>query len=267
MKKQGIFAIGLMSLFTIVFVSFSGQNSKYPTGAPAGNTGSPTDGQNCTHCHGGSATTVAGWITSDVPAAGYTPGTTYTITAASTGSGRKGFEVSPQSLTGTLLGTIAAGSGNQVVGTKYLTHSAAVGGSSATWTFSWTAPAAGTGSVTFYGAFAVTQSATKLSTLIIPEKTTTFISNISDETQFRIFPNPVKGEMTVSFSLQNFEAIDISVCDITGNKRNTLFNGMLPPGPIKKSFDLHNLLPSGIYFITLSNGSTINVSKKVVLSF
>jgi hypothetical protein len=38
--------------------------------------------------------------------------------------------------------------------------------------FQWTAPAAGTGTVTFYGAFAITTSATKLSTLVVNELVT-----------------------------------------------------------------------------------------------
>jgi len=73
--------------------------------------------------------------------------------------------------------------------------------------------------------------------------------------------------MTVSFLLQNSERIDISVYDITGKKLHTLFNDVLPSGIGKKLFDLRGLLPSGIYFVTLSNGSTTNVSKKVVLCF
>ena len=242
-------------------------DSKYPSGAPAGYSGSPADNANCTQCHGGSPTNVSGWITSDVPAAGYTPGTTYTITASSVGSGRKGFEISPQSLNGTLLGSLSAGSGNQIVGTKYVTHTVPVNGTSASWTFTWTAPTAGTGPVTFYGAFAVSQAVTNLSTLIIQEKTTSSIENSLNEGSFRLFPNPVKDLVTASFSIQNEENINLSIYDITGKKLLTLFNDILPAGSIQKSFDLRNLLPSGIYFVTLSNGRTINISKKVVLCF
>ena len=141
-----------------------------PTGAPAGNSGSPSDGTTCAEsCHGGSAVTQAGLITSNIPSAGYTPGSTYTITASISGSGNKGFQVSPQNNSGALLGSLIAGTGSKIVSTKYVTHSSAKSSTAATWTFQWIAPAAGTGSVTFYGAFAITQNTTKKSTLVVNE--------------------------------------------------------------------------------------------------
>ena len=97
-------------------------------------------------------------------------GTTYTITITTTGSGNKGFEVSPQDLSGNLLGTLIAGTGQKLLGGgKYLTHTTPKTGATAVWTFQWIAPAAGTGDVTFYGAFAITDKATKKSTLVISE--------------------------------------------------------------------------------------------------
>ncbi|HOW30090.1 MAG TPA: T9SS type A sorting domain-containing protein [Bacteroidales bacterium] len=156
-------------VFILVFSSFI---AFYPTGAPAGYTGSPGDGKNCTDCHTGTASTVSGWITSNIPATGYEPGQTYQITATNniTGSGKYGFEVSPQNTSGTLLGTLAAGSNNQLVGNnKYVTHVSA-SETVKTWTFNWTAPAAGTGNVTFYGAFARNKPGpVRLSTLSVSE--------------------------------------------------------------------------------------------------
>ncbi|MEI8047377.1 MAG: T9SS type A sorting domain-containing protein [Bacteroidota bacterium] len=140
---------------SVAVILFSGNTMMYPNGAPAGKTGSPGDGANCTECHGGTATTTAGQITSNIPAAGYVAGTSYQITATNpiTGTGKLGFEISPQNATGTQLGTLVAGSGSKLVGTTYITHSAA-NSTTKTWTFGWVAPAAGTGAVTFYGAFA-----------------------------------------------------------------------------------------------------------------
>jgi len=145
----------------------------YPSGSPAGYTGSPGDAHHCQSCHGGSTATVPGWITSNIPATGYVAGTVYTITATVTGTGKKGFEVSPQNITGTQLGVLAAGTGSKLVGgTKYVTQSSA--GSTTgtkTWNFTWTAPATGAGTVTFYGAFTVGEPNTKLSTLVVNEST------------------------------------------------------------------------------------------------
>ena len=121
-----------------LLTAFGGiENSDRPNGSPGGYTGSPGDGSNCSiACHGGSTSPVTGWVTSNVPADGYTPGATYTITVTATGSGNKGFECSPQSLSGSLIGTVTPGSGNKLCNNnKAITHSSAVGGSSATWNF------------------------------------------------------------------------------------------------------------------------------------
>ena len=171
MKKRVLWLAPAILAAAFLLSAFGGgNNSHYPSGSPGGYTGSPGDGHNCTACHGGSASNVTGYITSNIPADGYVPGTTYTITCSSTGSGNKGFECSPQSVSGALLGTVSAGSGNHLCnGNKAVTHSSAVGGSSATWTFSWVAPAAGTGAVTFYGAFVISKPVIKLCTLVVNE--------------------------------------------------------------------------------------------------
>ena len=167
-KFHILFIVAVTAAFLLT--AYSGSNSDYPGGSPAGYTGSPGDGQNCTSCHGGSASTIAGWITSDIPSSGYTAGNTYTITVTVTGSGGKGFEVSPQNTAGTLLGTLIAGASNHLVGSgKYVTQNNEINSNPATWSFQWTAPVTGTGTVTFYGAFTVSKPVTKLSTLVVNE--------------------------------------------------------------------------------------------------
>lgn len=168
MNKKLLFTLAAF----VAIVLASGFGMMYPTGAPVAKTGSPGDGSNCTECHGGSPTTTPGQITSNIPATGYTPGQTYQITATNplTGSGSYGFEVSPQNAAGTQLGTLASGAGSKLVGgTKYVTHSNA-NSTTNTWTFNWTAPVAGTGAVTFYGAFAKNKPGpVTLSTLVVQE--------------------------------------------------------------------------------------------------
>lgn len=198
------FGISIFMLF-FTFTSLA-----YPTGAPAAVTGSPGDGQNCTMCHGGSPATVTGWITTNIPADGYIAGTLYTITATVTGTGKKGFEVSPQNVAGTQLGVMAAGSGSELVGgTKYVTHSAA-GATSGTkvWNFSWTAPAAGTGPVTFYGAFVVGYSNVKKSSLTVNEASANPLAatasatpgNICLGSSSQLSVNPSGGSGTYTYS-------------------------------------------------------------------
>ncbi len=171
MKKTSTFSFVALVLIAIAFLAQTNLILAYPSGSPAGYTGSPGDGQHCQSCHGGNNSTVNGWITSNIPAQGYTPGATYTITATASGSGKKGFEISPQSPSGAQLGTLAAGTGSHLVGgSKYVTQNASgASGSTVSWTFSWTAPSAGTGTVVFYGAFTVGKPNTRLSTLEVQE--------------------------------------------------------------------------------------------------
>jgi|GEM_PF-4728041 len=174
---------GIISI--MVFDAAFNEANSHTSGAPAVRTGSPGDGgATCKNCHAGpNPTTQAGLITSNIPVAGYTGGQTYTITATITRSGHTkfGFEISPQNISGTQLGTLIVTNTTemQLVGSgKYITHkSAGVTGTNArTWTFNWTAPVAGTGNVTFYGAFNITNAmnnssgdTTVLSTLTVSE--------------------------------------------------------------------------------------------------
>ena len=85
MKKIILYILPFATI-VILLTAFSGNIAHYPNGAPAGYTGSPGDGQNCTACHNGTASTVQNWITSNVDQTGYLPGQTYTITVTVTGT-------------------------------------------------------------------------------------------------------------------------------------------------------------------------------------
>jgi hypothetical protein len=183
MKYKIMAAFGLLVLAAILIDATQNVYGN-AGGAPSGTTGSPSDGNTCAAngCHTGTpVTTKTGWITSNIPVAGYTPGRTYQITAKAVYIGRSkfGFEVSPQSPSGNVLGTLASTSGSTQVRTPgYITHTASgnTGTDSLSWTFNWTAPAAGSGGLTFYGAFncangngAVSGDIIYTSTLVIQE--------------------------------------------------------------------------------------------------
>ena len=152
MKRISILTCLVLGVF---FIGFNQLNSN-PTGAPAAYTGSPADGQTCANsgCHNTTTSVATNNLTTNVPTAGYRPGQSYTITVTITGtSARKGFEVSPQNSDGVMQGTIASGTGSKIVGTKYVTHTTYKTSNPSSWTFTWTAPIKGTGTVTIYGAF------------------------------------------------------------------------------------------------------------------
>jgi hypothetical protein len=211
-------------------------------------------------------------ISSDIPGSGYFPGTTYTITATATKSEilKFGFQMSPQNSSGALLGTLALIDMNstQLVGTggKYITHtSGGVSGSgSKTWTFDWTAPASGTGEVTFYGAFNFTNSGTGNSgDVIINENYTVAESSVgiseAELASLSVFPNPVVDEIHVAAKDVD-EEIMITIFNIEGRKvlEERHEGGEIIIDVRSKS------LNTGVYFMQMEVGGKTTVKKLMV---
>lgn len=208
MKKHYILYSGtILSIIAVAVFSLSNAG-----GPPAGHTGSPADGKTCGSnggCHTGNAVLAeTGWITSDVPSSGYVPGTTYSITATATQTGvaKFGFQLSPQDIAGTALGTLNATAATQLKGNgKYIEHvsTSTSGIDTKSWTFDWVAPASGTGDVIFYAAFNATNSngntsgdQIHTSTLTVQEAASGITEkNVFNEAQ--IFPNPNNGKFNI----------------------------------------------------------------------
>jgi hypothetical protein len=264
MKNLFFYPLLLIIPAGLIISAYSGDNTnRYPSGAPAGYTGSPADGKNCTYCHNGNASTVTGWITSDAGPDGYVPGMTYNITVTVTGSGNKGFEVSPQDPDGNLLGTLTAGDGSKLVGSgKYVTHTSASNASTKTWTFGWTAPPTGTGDVTFYGAMAVSEPVTKLCTLVIAQNTTSLLEN--EKTELILFPNPVKDLMTVNFIPVVDDRFLLELFDLSGHRMAVLADTRPGTGNYSTSFEIPAQIKNGTYLLRMTSGDKVMVSKVVV---
>ena len=134
----------------------------YSGGSPGGKTGSIGDnGNTCTDCHTGTASGQVGWITSNIPDEGYTPGVTYTITATGTHEGvvKFGFELTAEDNAGAKLGGLFI---TDAARTKFtnsnnaITHTQAgnvPAGDMNTWSMNWTAPADIEDGIWFYAAF------------------------------------------------------------------------------------------------------------------
>ena len=256
-----LLAVPFCVLLVVILASFGGSNLKYSAGAPPGYTNSPADAKDCSHCMGGTAVVVDGWITSDIPVTGYEPGTTYTITATVTGSGDKGFEISPQDDLGNLIGTLTAGTGNQLIGGgKYVTHTNASGGSTATWTFQWTAPSPGVGEVTFYGCFAAGKLNTKITTMTVSQSTVGIEDRRSDS--FTVFPNPASDQISVRFLQQEPEHVEIALFDINGRKILNLYHDFVYAGMFHHSFSLP--VHPGIYAVRVQSGD-FTCSRKIII--
>lgn len=269
-------------ILTIAGVAIVGLQSLTPAivkkdGAAGGYTGSPGDSsRNCTACHGGTAVLVDNWIISDIPAEGYTPGQTYTITAINNESGatRFGFEVSPQDMQGNYMGKmiitdsvrtkLVADSTKPGSDYKYITYTAdgVDGIGSAQWSFNWTAPAAGAGEVTFYGGFNSNFEGHKdgdktyLSTLTVSEKGGNSINKLNKASLNYIqYPNPASENLSIGFNLSKKEKVAIDLIDITGKTVQQLYQGMpVVVGRQNVCVDILPSVPRGTYFIRTTIG-------------
>lgn len=207
--------------------SFSNAN-----GSPGSSTGSPGDnGATCRSCHSGATATVRdNVITTDIPAGGYTPGTTYNITVTASESGRSkfGFEIVSETAAKLRRGKFVAGAGTKTLSSgSRLTHtlSGTSGSNSKTWTFTWTAPIAGTGAITFYGAFNAANSNNNdsgdniytFTSGSIPESTGNSVSEYIEglNNGLSVFPNPAEDFINIT-STATKPAKTAEIYSITG---------------------------------------------------
>jgi len=277
----------IISIILIVFALFlyEGKNKTLissTAGAPAKNSGSPGDGQNCaTSCHGGPAKTVNGWITTNIPSAGYSPDSTYTITAKVLCVGKTvfGFQVSPQDAIGNLKGTlfVTNATTTQTMNSpgmtdhKYMTHRAAgTTGTSGShnWTFNWKAPVSALATtVTFYGAF-LANTGNGIDSVFLCSKTYnkfTGIENYSNsDFGLSLFPNPVSDKLTISFDHSVSEMVDISIYNMNGKQIAQLENAKCPSGNFIRTYNLTSKLSKGTYFVRIMIGNKSS-SKKIVV--
>ena len=242
-------------------------------GSPAGHTGSPSDGMTCTMsgCHAGTAAiSPVQIISSNIPAAGYIPGTQYTITATLAGltgvNNKCGFQISPQGPGGVLRGTpIITSTGTKIVSTKYITHTNTGNtgsGGSKTWSFDWIAPATGSGTVTFYGAFnyangtgTASGDVIRTSSLAVSEDLTVSTAEITKQVTARFFPNPVVDRATFEFELESAADVRINIMDVAGRslKEEMVLQGIA--GVQSVQVDIPSDWPSGIYKISMNAGN------------
>ena len=255
------------ALFAVLAISLSTINSSYsrPEGAPFGNSGAPADNNNtCARsgCHSGSASPRAGMITSNIPSSGYIPGETYEITVSieQAGIAKWGFQISPQNLSGAVQGTLILtdptrtrfiGSGNKYITQTTAGNSGAV--NSTSWSFNWTAPAVGSGLVSFYGAVMAANGNGSTSgdqvftdVLQIEEDLTISIDDLNNSISHIVYPNPLEGNV---LTLKGFEInSNVLIRDLQGR----VFSNI----QIESSEDFNvvlNDLPKGVYFVQATN--------------
>ncbi|MEX1189951.1 MAG: M43 family zinc metalloprotease [Bacteroidia bacterium] len=84
-----------------------------------------------------------------------------------------------------------------------------------------------------------------------------------DESSISIFPNPSKGDATLSYSLIEGDDISISITDISGRLLGTKAFGKQQPGDYQLELNgiIGSSLNSGIYFVNIDSGKSRLVKK------
>lgn len=246
-----------------------------PTGAPAGFTGSPSDGNSCavSGCHGATAQAGTGLFSINATNNQYVPGQEYVVSVSINGSGRKGFQISPQNastgaLMGTLVNTTSSGAaGTQIIGSgKYITHIQGPTSNPSLWSFKWIAPAAGSGPVTLYGAFVNGRNTgLRLQQITLTEGSGTSVQDLNRIRQFRIYPNPVLGDkFQISFQLERREWVQIGIFDITGRKVRVVCQELMDPGQQQFDVETRQSFAPGLYFVQIEAGKSRSTQKFLV---
>jgi hypothetical protein len=204
----------------------------------------------------------------------YIPGQTYTITITHNG-GNKFVNVNAT----TRLGSTAAVAGSFIAGSNSALYT---GGDGGVYTsphlvdaivFQWTAPGAGSGSVTFYSAGFQNTSTSSSSgqssrVAITAAEVTTGIEQTFEQpgelALLQNYPNPFNPETNIRFSVRENGYATLKVFTMLGQEVATLFSGMTRADQVYHSTFDAGQLPSGLYFARLESGNSHMVQKMLL---
>ena len=143
-------------------------------------------------------------------------------------------------------------------------------------TFNWTAPATGTGTISFWLALnAVNDNGAtdpgdlwNTTHLVVNEwASTSGIASIKQNSfNATVFPNPVTNYATLDYTLQESSNVQIGLYDVLGKKVDDLFDGKQNAGDYHKAISVPELnLKNGIYIIVLNDGNNA-YSQKIIIT-
>ncbi len=207
MKKTllSIFALSILAIG--IQITLTSNASGRAFFASSGNTGAPGESTTCRSCHGSAFSTTVSIVIKDSlrnPITSYIPGTVYNaeFTVNATGAIRYGFQlVSLNSSNSAVNGFSTPNVNTRLVtlgnGRQYAEHA----GKSTTNSFGtqWTAPATGTGTVTFYGGGAAVDNngfiggdGGNIASFNLPENTSVGFVESTLRNELLVYPNPTR---------------------------------------------------------------------------
>ena len=81
------------------------------------------------------------------------------------------------------------------------------------------------------------------------------------ESNVRVYPNPVRGNLNIEFELDRTSNVSVEIYNILGSRVASIYNDRNAFGYKSVQFDVSNL-PSGIYMVTITNGQN-RVTRKI----
>lgn len=273
MKKT----ITLLSVFAaITGITVLSSNSSGPATNFSGNrTGGPLSVSTCNGCHSGGPTGTTAAVslkekTSGIAAGGqYKPGMVYTVTVSGTHPSLNlfGFQLSALNSTNANAGTFSNLGSNQHThtgtGITLVEQHHTLSGSSGTFstTFDWTAPASGTGTVSFFAALNAVNGNGNTSgdapsagtSLVLTEASGTGVGEMQSVIA-SVYPNPAVTELNIRTSVALPAGTTATVFSIEGKSVLQLaLSGSETVADISQ-------LQSGLYFIYLQHeGKSFNM--------
>jgi hypothetical protein len=270
-KKLTLFT-PVVAIALLVGNSFTSNVMSNGTGSPAGNTNSPASGSktcNRSGCHDTYSTTYpaangtivvmkAGTTT---PVTHWAPGSSYDIQiSAYNPVYAAGFEASVEGNAGAV-GTIAAGTNSQVVGTNYVTHTQSSSqGPNLTWKFTWTAPTSpGAGTLKVYaavnksdGSFTRQGDSIKVATYTLSEAVG--VNEITNNNLVRINQTLVSNELNANFNFEHAATTTATIFNLNGAAMETINLGNTSNG--NETINVSDL-SAGMYILSVKHGSVV----------
>lgn len=256
---------------SLLFLSFFICTMSYALPSYTGYSGATGSKGTCaSSCHGSGTGTIT---VTGFPAT-YVPGKAYTVSVAhSSGSTISNFNASTRiGSTSTTAGTFAALSQTAtytVTGTESGVRASANSIDAAT--FTWTAPAAGTGTVTFtLSGLQGTKSGANTKVVVTStEGSATGVLNVAAApTQFLLeqnYPNPFNPTTNISFIVPSTGRATLRVVNILGQEVATLFDGQAVAGVYNQVQFNASGLASGFYLSRLEYDGKVQFKKMTLL--
>jgi hypothetical protein len=141
------------------------------------------------------------------------------------------------------------------------------------YSYKWTAPAIGTGPVTFYFSSlssnmddATSDDTTYNNSYVITEKVSIpeGLNTASFNAAMSVYPNPASSMINVNFNNASKGMTTVTMFSYDGKQSISLLNEVLSSGNQTLNLNLPSDIKSGIYFIRVSNSNTNAVRKILV---